>query len=191
MSRRFFLVVRNMDITNRSEVTRRVEEEIANTGDHPQENQAPPQENQAPPQEQVPLGDQAPVIPQSMMDGDIRSTFVTLDQAMTTQALDIATQAQIMTAKSNWEVRPRVNQNSSTMVSRLWDFTRMSPPMFFGSEVHEDPQDLFDEIYKTMSDMGLISNEKVELDAYQLKDVAQTWFTQWKDNRALIEAPIS
>ena len=88
-------------MTNRRDATRRVKEEIANTGDHPQDNQAPPQENQAPPQEQVPLGDQAPVVPPSMMDGEIRSDFVTLDQAMTTQALAVATKAQVMTAKSN------------------------------------------------------------------------------------------
>ena len=35
------------------------------------------------------------------------------------------------------------------------------------------------------------SNEKVELAAYQLIYVAQTWSTQRKDNRALREGPIS
>ena len=38
---------------------------------------------------------------------------------------------------------------------------------------------------------GGSSNEKAELAAYQLKDVAQTWYTQWKDNTTLIEGPIS
>ena len=37
----------------------------------------------------------------------------------------------------------------------------------------------------------MISNEKVELATYQLKDVAQTWYIQWKDNRALRGEPIS
>lgn len=33
--------------------------------------------------------------------------------------------------------------------------------------------------------MGLITTEKAELDAYQHKHVAQTWYNQWKDSRAL------
>ena len=39
--------------------------------------------------------------------------------------------------------------------------------------------------------MGVISNEKADLAIYQLKDVAQTWYTQWKDNRALRAGPKS
>ena len=35
------------------------------------------------------------------------------------------------------------------------------------------------------------SNEKVELAAYQLKHVSQTWYTQWRDNRALGAGPIN
>ena len=35
------------------------------------------------------------------------------------------------------------------------------------------------------------SNEKAELAAYNLKDVAQTWYTQWSDKRALRLVPIS
>ena len=35
-----------------------------------------------------------------------------------------------------------------------------------------------------MFDMGVSSSEKAELAAYQLKDIAQTQFTQWKDNRS-------
>jgi len=34
------------------------------------------------------------------------------------------------------------------------------------------------------------SFEKAELTRYQLKDVAQVWFTQWKDNRAIRAGPI-
>ena len=33
--------------------------------------------------------------------------------------------------------------------------------------------------------------EKVELAAYQLKDVSQTWYTQWRDNRVLIGGPMT
>ena len=78
-------------MTTRREDARRVEKEIANARVPPQGNQAPLQENQ------VPLQDQAPVIPPFMTNGEIRSTFLILDQAMTTQA-------QVMTAQANREV---------------------------------------------------------------------------------------
>ena len=33
--------------------------------------------------------------------------------------------------------------------------------------------------------IGVTSSEKAELDLYQLKDVAQTWYVQWRYNRSL------
>ena len=39
--------------------------------------------------------------------------------------------------------------------------------------------------------MGLTSNKKDELASYQIKDVSQTWYTQWRDNRALSAGPIT
>ena len=59
------------------------------------------------------------------------------------------------------------------MASRLRDFTRKNPPIFFGSKVNEDPRDFLDEIYKILCSMGLSSNEKVDKFNYQLKNVAQ------------------
>ena len=68
--------------------------------------------------------------------------------------------------------------HASTMASRLREFTRMNPPMFFGSR-----EDFLDEVYTILYAMGVTSIEKADLVAYQLKDVAQTWYTQWRDNR--------
>ena len=62
---------------------------------------------------------------------------------------------------------------------------RMNPPMFLGSKFYKDPQDFLDEFYKMLFAMGVSTTEKAELAAYQLKDVAQTWYNQWKDSRAL------
>ena len=73
---------------------------------------------------------------------------------MTTQVQDLAIQAQSIKAQANREVGPRVQQNASTMDSRLMDLTRLNPPMFFGSKVNEDPQDFLDEIYKIIYVMG-------------------------------------
>ena len=112
------------------------------------------------------------------MDGEIRSSFLCLAQAMTTQSQVVSTQAQAMTTQANKEVGPRVQQSASTMVSCLRDFRRMNPPMFFGSKVNEDTQDFVCEVYKILYSMGASSNEKDKLYSYQLKDVAQTLFTQ-------------
>ena len=80
----------------------------------------------------MPPQNQAPVIPPPMTDGDIRSIFVTLDQAMTTQAQAVVTQSQAMMSQANKEVGPCVQPNASTTASRLRDFTRMKPLMFYG-----------------------------------------------------------
>ncbi|XP_015086975.1 uncharacterized protein LOC107030088 [Solanum pennellii] len=91
-------------------------------------------------------------------------------------AQSITTQAQAIITQANREVAPRENQHASTIASRLRDFTRMNPPMYFGSKVDEDPQDFLDEFYKIMFAMGVSTIERAELAAYNLKDVAQTWF---------------
>ncbi|XP_049372489.1 uncharacterized protein LOC125837398 [Solanum verrucosum] len=64
--------------------------------------------------------------------------------------------------------------------SRVREFLRMNPREFFGSKVEEDPNGFIDEVYKVLAIMGVTSVEKVELAAYQLKDVAQIWYEQWK-----------
>ena len=76
----------------------------------------------------------------------------------------ITTQDQAITAQAKWEIVPRENQHTGTMASRLRDFTSMKPPKFFGSN---------------------------ELGAYILKDLAQTWYNQWKDSRPLRGSPVT
>ena len=53
----------------------------------------------------------------------------------------------------------------------------------------EDRLEFIDEVYKIVHSMGLTSIEKVELDSYQSREVAQVWCTQWKDNRQLSRVP--
>ena len=38
--------------------------------------------------------------------------------------------------------------------------------------------------------MGVTTMEKAELASYQLKDVSQVWYTQWKGNRPEESGPI-
>ena len=63
------------------------------------------------------------------------------------------------------------------MARRLRDFTRMNPPMYFGSKIDEDPKYFLDE-FNILFFMGVSTTKKVELSAYQLKDVSKTWYNQ-------------
>ena len=71
------------------------------------------------------------------------------------------------------------------MASRLRDFTRMNPPMFYMSKVDEGLHYFLDEVYKTLFPVGVTAGENPELATYQLKDVSQTSYIQWRDNRLL------
>ncbi|XP_049397238.1 DEAD-box ATP-dependent RNA helicase 3B, chloroplastic-like [Solanum stenotomum] len=59
----------------------------------------------------------------------------------------------------------------------------MNPPMFYGPKVDEDPQGFIDEVFKVLDVIGVSPQEKAELAAYQLKDVAQDWYEKWEDER--------
>ncbi|TMX03168.1 hypothetical protein EJD97_017896 [Solanum chilense] len=117
-----------------------------------------------------------------MTDEETRAVFLTLTQAMTSQANAVTSQVQAMATQMNREVGPRVPQYANNMASHLRDFTRLNPPMLFRSKSDEDPQYFLDEIYKIIYAVGVTSIEKAKLAAYQLKDVAQTWYVQWRDN---------
>ena len=99
-----------------------------------------------------------------MKDGEVSASLFQMAQTFTTQD-------QAITAQDNREVVPRENEHASTIASHLRDFTRMNPPMLFGADVDEVPQDFLDEFY-TIFFYGVSTIEKAELVSYQLKDVA-------------------
>ncbi|XP_049368651.1 uncharacterized protein LOC125833533 [Solanum verrucosum] len=66
----------------------------------------------------------------------------------------------------------------------------MNPSTFYGSNVDEDPQGFIEEMFKVVDAMGVSSQVKAELGAYQLKDVAQVWYEQWKDERPVRVGPV-
>ncbi|XP_049410628.1 uncharacterized protein LOC125873823 [Solanum stenotomum] len=74
--------------------------------------------------------------------------------------------------------------------SRLRDFARLNPHKFLGSNVGEDPQEFVEDVYKIIDAMVVTSVEKAELASYQLKSMAQVWYTQWKNNRPIRAGPI-
>src|SRR5688572_5444607 len=85
----------------------------------------------------------------------------------------------------------QVGRNVPTPASRIRDFTRMNPPEYYGSKANEDPQDFIEEIFKIVDIMGVSPTEKAELAAYQLKGIAQIWYTQWKASRLGDDGPIT
>ncbi|XP_015078359.2 uncharacterized protein LOC107022191 [Solanum pennellii] len=68
------------------------------------------------------------------------------------------------------------------MTSTLRSFVRMNPPVFLGSKVEEDPLEFLDGVYNVLGAMGVTPREKTELASYQVREVSQAWYTQWKDN---------
>ena len=54
-----------------------------------------------------------------------------------------------------------------------------------------DPQEFAHKIHKILCAIGVDVEEKDELIAYQLKDVAQIWYSMWADSRARGDVPIT
>ena len=71
--------------------------------------------------------------------------------------------------------------------SRICKFLRMSPPSFTDSYTIVDLENFFEELKNVFEIMHISYIERVELDAYQLKGVARTWFDQLKCNTSKIQ----
>nr|XP_009803309.1 PREDICTED: uncharacterized protein LOC104248703 [Nicotiana sylvestris] len=73
-----------------------------------------------------------------------------------------------------------VHETGSSM-SR--EFLNMKPPIFTGSIKDEDPQNFIDEVQKIFRVVHATDTEATELAAYQLKDVANTWYEIWEESQ--------
>ncbi|XP_070039272.1 uncharacterized protein [Nicotiana tomentosiformis] len=65
----------------------------------------------------------------------------------------------------------------------------MKPPVFTGSKKNENLQNFIDDVQKIFRVMHATDTEAVELDAYQLKDVSNTWYETWEEYRGEDVAP--
>ena len=68
--------------------------------------------------------DQVPVNPTTITDGWVREALLQMAEAITTLA-------QAITTQTNREDVPCENKHVITLTSRLRDFTRMNPHMYF------------------------------------------------------------
>jgi len=74
---------------------------------------------------------------------------------------------------------------------RIREILRMNPPSFTGLRTAEDPENFIEELKKVFYVMHVTDTVRVELAAYQMKNVARTWFDQWKGGRAEDAPPAS
>ena len=125
-----------------------------------------------------------------MMEAEMRAILAYMAQAMANQTQFATVQAQAMTSQANQEISPRPYQQVTTMASRLRDSLEWTLLLSMG-QFDEDHQEFIDEVYKILYVMGVSSSERAELATYQLKNVAQTWYVKWSDNRPLRGGPVT
>ena len=95
----------------------------------------------------VGVGNDVPVVPLEMNNGEIREALLAL--------------ARDMTINVNKGIDPRVTVVDDTMTSRFRDIVRINPPIILFSMVGEDPQEFLDRMYKVLSAMRATSSKKV------------------------------
>ena len=88
-----------------------------------------------------------------LTDGEVRAT---LDQ----MAQDITAQEQAITAQDTRECAWRENPHACTMANNLRDFSRMNPPVYFGSRTNEDRQEIVNEVHKFLCSFDVNEEKK-------------------------------
>ena len=91
----------------------------------------------------------------------------------------------------NSRFHAHVNENGGSVTARVRDFVMMNPPEFLGSQTNEDFHNFLDEIKRIFEVTQVTGNDRVELESYQLKDVAYILYTQWKENKGAHGTPIT
>nr|XP_033514566.1 uncharacterized protein LOC117279184 [Nicotiana tomentosiformis] len=87
------------------------------------------------------------------------------------------------------EILPQSNRQNNSESSRVNKFLKLSPPLFRGTIVDEDPMLWLEGVKKALRAMKAFDNEAVELAAYQLRDVAGAWFEMWEKERDEDDGP--
>ncbi|XP_069145908.1 uncharacterized protein [Solanum lycopersicum] len=77
------------------------------------------------------------------------------------------------------------------MGRKLMDFTKINPLVYYRYKANENLEEFVAEVHKFICPMGVNEEEKSMFSAYQLKDVSQVWYMNWRDGRELGEVPIT
>ncbi|XP_070050237.1 uncharacterized protein [Nicotiana tomentosiformis] len=104
---------------------------------------------------------------------------------MTVTTKTTASQRRDTTAATQQQARASASEGSSegSGSSRVREFIALSPPEFTGTDQREDPQDLIDHLHKIFRVMHAMEKEAVELEAFQLRDIAILWYKGWERSR--------
>ncbi|XP_070019629.1 uncharacterized protein [Nicotiana sylvestris] len=87
------------------------------------------------------------------------------------------------------EIPPQSNRQNNSESSRVNDFLKLSPPVFYGFIVDEDLMLWLEGVKKALLVMKAFDDEAVELASYQLKDVVGAWFKMWEKERDEDDGP--
>ncbi|XP_069145636.1 uncharacterized protein [Solanum lycopersicum] len=84
---------------------------------------------------------------------------------------------------TNQVSQQREAQLEGADTSRIHEFLRMNPQSFTSSSTIRYSEYFVKGLKKILNVMHVIGVERVELDSYQLKNVARTWYNKWKEGR--------
>lgn len=90
--------------------------------------------------------------------------------------------AQLVATQTQWS-KDVGSTSGATKTTRVGQFMWMNPPRFLGTKVEEDPQEFTNEMEKIFRVMHVNKLEGVELASYQLKEVANQWYSEWEDSK--------
>ncbi|XP_038702123.1 uncharacterized protein LOC119998777 [Tripterygium wilfordii] len=85
--------------------------------------------------------------------------------------------------------QPQPQLGGGIMVT-LPEFLKLKPPKFSGSDVNEDPQRFLDSMDRVLQALGCSSTRSVELAAFQLEDIARTWYDTLRGGRLVGSASL-
>ena len=77
----------------------------------------------------------------------------------------------------------RGDQQEEAETQRICEFLRMNPPSLNGSSIIEDLDNFVEELKKVFDVMHVVDAKRVELTAFQMKNVARTQFDQFNEER--------
>ena len=144
-----------------------------------------PPDPKEPKEPQGPTIRQAPFVEGNMTNAYLRAAIMNLTQLIMAQVHVVNNH---FVTQDNQGVGPQ--PNASTPASTIGDFMRMNLLIFHGTKVDEDPQGFICEIFKVVDAMDVTPRDKAELSAYQLKELTQVWYEQWRGERPLEKGPI-